>query len=69
MRAALRDIEALGTEEDQHNVIRAIARTVASAQYEVARRRVAEGMLLDENRLQTDSDVPNEAVRATAKAG
>jgi HD superfamily phosphodiesterase len=57
----------LGTEEDQHNVIRAIARTVVSAQYEVARRRVAEGMRSDNaDRLDTDEAILTEAVRATA---
>jgi hypothetical protein len=70
VRAALRDIEALGTEEDQHNLVRAIARTVASTQYEVARRRVAEGMVLDdEDRLKTDADILTEAMRTTAKTG
>ena len=68
VRAALRDIEALGTPEDQHNLMRAVARTVAAAQYEVTRRRAAEGMRLDhEDRLETDEDILTEAVRVTAK--
>ena len=66
VRAALRDVETLGTPEDQHNMMRAIARTVASTQYEVARRRVAEGMRLDnEALLETDEDILTEAVRIT----
>ena len=32
VRASLRDIDALGTDEDRHNLTRAIARIVASAQ-------------------------------------
>lgn len=67
VRAALRDVDALGTPEDRHNLLRAIARTVASTQYEIARRRVAEGMRLDhENELDTDEAILAEAVRATA---
>jgi hypothetical protein len=68
VRAALRDIETLGTPEDQHNMVRAIARTVVSTQYEVARRRVAEGMQLDnEDLLETDEDILSTAVRTTTK--
>ena len=67
VRTALRDIEALGTSEDRHNLLRAIARTVVSAQYEIARRRVADGMRIDrEDALITDDDILTEAVRATA---
>jgi hypothetical protein len=66
VRGALRDIDALGTAEDQHNLMRAIARTVALARYEVARRRAAEGMRLDEEDAPgTDEDILAEAVRAT----
>ena len=66
VRASLRDIEALGTDEDRHNLMRAIARTVASAQDQVARRRSAEGMRLEnEECLVTDEDILAEAVRAT----
>jgi hypothetical protein len=66
VRASLHDIEALGTEEDRHNLMRAIARTVASAQYDVARRRSAEGMRLgNEEDLVTDDDILAEVVRAT----
>jgi hypothetical protein len=66
VRTALRDIEALGTREDHHNMIRAIARTVASAQYEVARRRGAEQMRTDnEDLLGTDDGIMAEAVRVT----
>lgn len=68
VRAALRDIEMLGTAEDQHNMIRAIARTVASTQYDVARRRIAEGMRIDnEDLIETDEEILAEAVRATTK--
>jgi hypothetical protein len=67
VRVALRDVEALGTPEDRHNLLRAIGRTVASAQYEVARRQVAEGMRLDrEDELDTDEAILAEAVRASA---
>ena len=67
VRAALRDVEALGTPEDRHNLLRAIGRTVASAQYEIARRRVSEGMRLErEDDLDTDEAILAEAVRATA---
>ena len=67
VRVALRDVDALGTPEDRHNLLRAIGRTVASTQYEVARRRVAEGMQLDrEDELDTDEAILTEAVRATA---
>jgi hypothetical protein len=66
VRASLRDIEALGTAEDQHNLTRAIARTVASAQYDVARRRAGEALrLANEDDLVTDEDILAEAVRAT----
>ena len=41
VRAALQDVEALGSTEEKHNLMRAMARTVASAQYEVARRHLA----------------------------
>lgn len=68
VHAALRDIEALGTAEDRHNVLRSIARAVVSVQYEVARRKVAEEVRLDgEGRTATDDDILAEAVRATAK--
>lgn len=67
VRAALCDVEARGTPEDRHNLLRAIGRTVASAQYDVARRRVAEGMRLDrEDDLDTDEAILARAVRATA---
>ena len=67
VRVALRDVEALGTPEDWHNRLRAIGRTVASTQYEVARRRVAEGMRLDrEDELDTEQAILTQAVRATA---
>jgi hypothetical protein len=65
VRAALRDIEALGSAEDHHNMMRAIARTVVSTQYEVARRRGGEQMRLEnEDLLETDEDILAEAVRA-----
>lgn len=68
VHAALRDIEVLGTPEDHHNMIRSIARTVVSAQYEVARRRAAEQMRLDnEDLLETDDDLVAEATRVTTK--
>ena len=67
VRAALRDLEVLSTAEDRHNLLRAIGRTVMSTQYEVARRRVAEGMRLDhEDELDTDEAILAEAVRALA---
>lgn len=67
VREALRDVDALGTPEDRHNLLRAIGRTVASAQYEIARRRVSEGMRLErEDDLDTDEAILAEAVRATA---
>lgn len=66
VRAALRDVDALGTPEDRQNLLRAIGRTVTSTQYEVARRRVADGMRLDrEDGLDTDEAILAEAVRAT----
>jgi hypothetical protein len=68
VRAALADIEVVGTPEDRHNMIRAIARTVVSTQYEVARRRGVEQMRIDnEDRLVTDEDIMAEAVRATRR--
>ena len=67
VRAALRDLEVLSTAEDRHNLLRAIGRTVMSTQYEVARRRVAEGMRLDhEDELDTNEAILAEAVRAFA---
>ena len=67
VRAALRDVGALGTPEDRHNLLRAIGRTVVSTQYEVARRRVADDMQLErEDELNTDEAILAEAVRATA---
>ena len=66
VRASLRDTEALGTDEDRHKLMRAIARTIASAQYQVARRRAAEGMGLDHEEAQvTDEGILAEAVRTT----
>jgi|SRR5580658_77535 hypothetical protein len=68
VRAALRDVETLGTPEDHHNLMRTISRTVVSAQYEVARRLVAAGMRIEnEDHLRTDEDILTEAVRVTAK--
>ena len=67
-RAVLRDIDALGTDVDRHNLTRAIARTVSSAQYEVARRLSAEEMRLEnEECLLTDEDTRAEAVLAIAE--
>lgn len=67
VRATLRDVDALGTTEDRHNLLRAIGRTVTSTQYEVARRKVAQDMRLDrEDELDTDEAILTEAVRATA---
>ena len=67
VRTALHDLEVLSTAEDRHNLLRAIGRTVMSTQYEVARRRVAEGMQLDrEDELDTDEAILTEAVRASA---
>jgi hypothetical protein len=69
MRVALWEVEAFGTSEHHHNMMRAIARVAASARYEIARRRAAEGMRLDDKvRLETDDDILTEAVRVTAKA-
>ncbi len=69
VRTALRDVEALGTPEDQHNMMRAIARTVVATQYEVSRRRVAESMQLDnEAELTSDDAILAEAVRASFTA-
>jgi hypothetical protein len=69
VRSALRDIDALGTPEDQHNMMRAIARTVVATQYELSRRKVAESMRLDDEAdLSTDDAILAEAVRVTAKA-
>jgi hypothetical protein len=68
VRAALRDVETMGTPEDRHNMMRALARTVVSVQYDVTRKQAAEGMLFDhEDRLETDEDILTEAVRATAE--
>lgn len=67
VRAALRDVDALGTPEDWHKLLRAIGRTVASAQYEVARRQVVDSMRLErEDELNTDEAILAEAVRTTA---
>jgi hypothetical protein len=69
VRTALRDVETLGTPDDQHNMMRAIARTVVATQYEVSRRKVAESMqLANEADLSTDDAILAEAVRATAKS-
>jgi hypothetical protein len=68
VRVGLRDIETLGTPQDHHNMIRAIARTVVSTQYEVARRRSAEQMNVEnEDRIITDEDIMAEAVRSTQR--
>jgi hypothetical protein len=68
VRAALRDIERLGTPEDRHNMMRAVARTVVSAHYEIARRQAADEMRTDNDAgLATDADLLTEAVRAIAK--
>ena len=68
VHAAPRDIAALGTAEERHNALRSVARAAVSAQYEVARRRVAEEMQLDgEDRIATDDDVWAEAVRETTE--
>ena len=67
VRTALRDVDALGTSEDRHNLLRAIGRIVASTHYEVARRQVVERMRLDhEDELDTDEAILNETVRTTA---
>ncbi len=68
VRAALRDVDALGTPEDQRNMMRAIARAVVATQFDVSRRRVVKSMRLDnEAELATDDAILAEAVRATAK--
>jgi hypothetical protein len=65
---ALRDVEALGTQEDQHNMMRAIACAVVETQFDVSRRRVAESMRLDnEADLATDDAILADAVRATCQ--
>ncbi len=67
VRTALRDIDSLGTQEDRHNMTRAIARTVLATQYEVSRRKVAQTMRIDNDAdLSTDDAILAEAVRATA---
>jgi hypothetical protein len=67
VRAALRDVETMGTPEDRHNMMRALARTVVSVQYEVTRRQAAQTMRFDhEDRLETDEAILTEAVRTTA---
>jgi hypothetical protein len=69
VRTALRDVEALGTHDDQHNMMRAIARAVVASQYEVSRRRVAQTMRCDSAAdLSTDQAILFEAVRVTAQA-
>lgn len=69
VRTALRDVEALGTPEDQHNMMRAMARAVVATQYEVSRRRVAQTMRCDnEADLSTDEAILSQAVRVTAQA-
>ena len=66
VRTGLRDVDTLGAPEDWHNLLRAISRAVAFAQYEVARGRVAEDMQLNHgDRLDTDEAILAEAVRAT----
>ena len=70
VRAALRDVDALGTLKDRHNLLRAIGRTITSSQYEIARRRVAEGMQLErEDELNTDETILAEAIRVTSASG
>jgi hypothetical protein len=64
--AGLREIEAFATSEDRHNLARAIARVIAGADFDISRRRGAAGMHVDnEDRLQTDEDILQEAVRRT----
>ena len=67
VRAGLRDIEALGTPEAKHNLMRALGRTVASVQYEVARNCVAEEVVVDGPQRRDDGDVLAEAVRVTRR--
>jgi hypothetical protein len=56
-----------GGPEDQQNMMRSVARSVASGQYVIARQRVADGMRFDnEALLETDEDILTEAVRVTA---
>ena len=70
VRTGLHDVDTLGTAEDRHNLLRAISRTVASAKYDVARRRVAEGMQLErEDALNADETILAEAVRVTSASG
>ena len=58
VHAAPRDIEALGTAEERHNALRSIERAAVSVRYEVARRRAAEQMRLDdEDRIDNDDGI------------
>jgi len=66
VRMALRDVEVLGATEDQHTMMRAVARAVVATHYEVSRRRVAESMRLDnEADLAMDDAILEEVFRAT----
>ena len=68
VRAALRDIDTFGSPEEQHELTRTLSRAVISSQYEVLRRRAAAEMRIDdEERLQTDDDILEEAVRVTRR--
>lgn len=70
VRTGLRNVDALGTLEDRHNLLRAIGRTITSSQYEIAHRRVAEGMPLERgDELNTDETILAEAVRVTSASG
>lgn len=64
--AGLREIEAFGTNEERHNMARAIVRAIVGANFEISRRHAAACMQVDnEDSLQTDEDILAEAVRLT----
>ena len=57
MRVAFQTIEAMSSPEEEHNLIQAMARVIASAQYGIARRLLVEQIAatVDEN-AETNTD-------------
>jgi hypothetical protein len=72
-RRSLRSIEALGTEQEQAEAIRSVARSLAESSFAIASRRASEQIrannpaLLD--KLKTEENAMAEAVRLCREAG
>jgi hypothetical protein len=67
--AALRQVQALGTDQDVEQISRKMARLLLDAQFEVAERRVVASMTTQElDELQSEDDILTEANALTSRS-